>query len=151
LIDVEQYWRNKEAALGEKIIAKFNGKYLGGYPNIAGPLSGLIFFSESIFCFQSFFCPGFLASLVRFNAPIKAEEEQFFCSPLENLTFEFEQSKNNLWNILFAPPEQIFLMRFAKEENQTGAAVCRFKILRHDDKSVARVLENLKAKRHQDA
>ena len=96
MIDVEQYWRNKEAALGEKIIAKFNCKYLGGYPDIAGPLSGLIFFSESIFCFQSFFSPGFLASIFRFGDPLIAEEEQFFCQPLKKLTFEFEKPNNNL-------------------------------------------------------
>ncbi|MGA8181448.1 MAG: hypothetical protein WB792_15400 [Desulfobacterales bacterium] len=140
MIDVEQYWRNKEAALGEKIIAKFNCKYLGGYPHIAGPLSGLIFFSESIFCFQSFFSPGFLASILSFREPLKAEEEQSFCRPLEMATFEFEQANNNLWNKLFAPPEQTFAVRLAKEKNQTGAAVCRFKAMGHDVKLIARLL-----------
>ena len=151
MIDVEQYWRNKEAALGEKIIAKFNCKYLGGYPDIAGPLSGLIFFGESIFCFQSFFSPGFLASIVRFGSQLKAEEEQFFCQPLEKATFEFERPNHNLWNKLFAPPEEIFVARLAKEKNQTGAAVCRFKAMRHDVKAIARMLNNLKIKRHQGA
>ena len=151
LIDVEQYWRNKEAALGEKIIAKFNCKYLGGYPDIAGPLSGLIFFSESTFCFQSFFSPGFLASIVRFSSQLKAEEEQFFCQALKNLTFEFEPPDKNLWNKLFAPPEQIFVTRLAREKNQTTAAVCRFKAMRHDVKLIARMLENLEAKRFQDS
>jgi len=150
LIDVEQYWRNKEAALGEKIIAKFNCKYLGGYPDIAGPLSGLIFFSESTFCFQSFFSPGFLASIVRFGNQLKAEEEQFFCQALKNLTFEFEPSGDNLWNKLFAPPEQIFLIRVAKEKNQTAAAICRFKAMRHDVKSIAKMIENLEEKGPQD-
>jgi hypothetical protein len=149
LIDVEQYWRNKEAALGEKIIAKFNCKYLGGFPDIAGPLSGLIFFSESTFCFQSFFSPGFLASIVRFGSQIKAEEEQFFCEPLEKATFEFEQPSNNLWNKLFAPPEEIFVIGLAKEKNQTGAAVCRFRAMRHDVKLIAKMLNNFEINRHQ--
>jgi hypothetical protein len=140
LIDVEQYWRSKEAALGEKITAKFNCKYLGGYPDIAGPLSGLIFFSESTFCFQSFFSPGFLASIVRFRDPVKAEEEQFFCQPLEMVTFEFEQAGNNLWNKLFGPLEQTFAVRLAKEKDLTGAAVCRFKAMRHDVKLIAQML-----------
>ena len=149
MIDVEQYWRDKEAALGKKIIAKFNCQYIGGYPNIAGPVWGLIFFSESIFCFQSYSSSGFLASLVLFGAQLKAEEEQFFCQPLENLTFEFEQPNNNLWNKLFAPPEQIFVIRLAKEKNQTGAAACRFKIMRQDVKSIAGILKNLNLKRPQ--
>jgi len=144
LIDVEQYWRTKEAALGEKIIAKFSCKYLGGYPDIAGPLSGLIFFSESAFCFQSFFSPGFLASVVRFSSQIKAEEEQFFCRPLEKAIFKFEHPKHNLWHNLFAPPEEIFVIGLAKEKDQTGAAVCRFKAMRHDVKLIARMLNNLK-------
>jgi len=146
LIDVEQYWRNKEAALGEKIIAKSNCKYLGGFPDIAGPLSGLIFFSESVFCFQSFFSPGFLASIFRFGDPLKAEEEQFFCQPLEKVTFEFEQPNNNLWNKLFAPPEQNFAIRLAKEKNQIGAAICRFKAMRHDVKLIARMLNNFETR-----
>jgi hypothetical protein len=140
LIDVEQYWRNKEAALGEKIIAKFNCKYLGGYPDIEGTLSGLIYFSESFFCFQSFYSPGFLASIFRSREPLKTEEEQFFCQPLETATFEFEQQSNSLWNKIFAPPEQIFAVRLANEKNQTAAAVCRFKAMRHDVKLIARML-----------
>ena len=140
MIDVEQYWRNKEAALGEKIIAKFSCKYLGGYPDIGGPLSGLIYFSESFFCFQSFYSPGFLASIFRPREPLKTQEEQFFCQPLETATFEFEQQRRSLLDILFAPPEQIFAVRLAKEMNQTVAAVCRFKAMRHDVKLIARML-----------
>ena len=151
MIDVEQYWRNKEAALGEKIIAKFNCKYLGGYPDIAGPLSGLIFFSESTFCFQSFFSPGFLASIVRFSSQLKAEEEQFFCQPLEKAAFEFAPPTHNLWKKLFAPPEEVFAIHLTKEMDPTGAALCRFKAMRHDVKLIARMLNNSEIKRHQGA
>ena len=146
LIDVEQYWRNKEAWLGEKIIAKFSCKYVGGYPDIAGPLSGLIFFSESTFCFQSFFSPGFLASIVRFGNQLKAEEEQFFCQALKDLIFGFEPAAKNLWNRLFAPPEQRFVIRIAKEKNPAGAAIWRFKAMRHDVKLIAKTVKNLEEK-----
>lgn len=140
LIDVEQYWRNKEAALGEKITAKFQCKYLGGYPDILGPLSGIIYFSESFFCFQSYFSPGFLASIIRPRAPLKPEEEHFFCQSLETATFEFEPQRNKLWNKLFAPQEQIFTVRLTNEKNQTAAAICRFKAMRHDVKLIERML-----------
>ena len=136
MIDVEQYWRDKEAALGEKIGAKFNCKYLGGYADIAGPLSGLIFFSESFFCFQSFFSPGFLASILHPRESLKTQQEHFFCEPLKKATFEFEPHRNNLWHKLFAPMEEIFTIRLAEEENSTGAAVCRFKAMRHDVKLI---------------
>ena len=141
MIDVEQFWRNKEAALGEKITAKFQCKYLGGYLGIPGPLSGLIFFSESFFCFQSFFSPGFLASIIRSREPLRTEGERFFCEPLETATFEFEPQRNNLWNILFAPQEQIFTVRLAEEKYQTAAATCRFKAMRHDVRLIARMLD----------
>jgi hypothetical protein len=136
LIDVEQYWRDKEAALGEKIGVKFNCKYLGGYPDIEGPLSGLIFFSESFFCFQSFFSPGFLASILRSRGSLKTEQEHFFCEPLETAAFGFEPKRSNLWNKLFAPMEEIFTVRLAKEKNPTGIAICRFKAMRHDVKLI---------------
>lgn len=136
LIDVEQYWRDKEAALGEKIYVKFNCKYLGGYADIAGPLSGLIFFSESFFCFQSFFSPGFLASILRSRESLKTEQEHFFCEPLETAAFEFEPQRSNLWNKLFEPLEEIFTVRLAKEKNSSGEAVCRFKAMRHDVKLI---------------
>ena len=140
LIDVEQYWRNKEAALGEKITAKFQCKYLGGYPDMPGPLSGLIFFSESFFCFQSFFSPGFLASIIRSRKPLKTEEEHLFCQPLETAAFEFEPQRNNLWEKLFAPLEQIFTVRLANEKNRAAGAICRFKAMRHDVKLIERML-----------
>jgi hypothetical protein len=136
LIDVEQYWRDKETAIGEKVVAKFNCKYLGGYPDIAGPLSGLIFFSESFFCYQSFFSPGFLASILRSRESLKTEQEYFFCEPLETAAFKFKLQRNNLWNKLFAPMEEVFTVRLAKEKNPTGAAVCRFKAMRHDVKLI---------------
>jgi hypothetical protein len=136
LVDVEQYWRDKEAALGEKIGAKFNCKYLGGYADIAGPLSGLIFFSESFFCFQSFFSPGFLASILRPRESLKPQQEYFFCEPLETAAFEFAPQRNSLWNKLFAPMDEIFTVRLANEKNLTGAAICRFKAMRHDVKLI---------------
>jgi len=148
LIDVEQYWRDKEAALGEKVIAKFNCKYVGGYPDIAGPLSGLIFFSETTFCFQSFFSPGFLDSIVRFGNRLTAREEQFFCQALKNLAFGFEPADKNLWNKLFAPPEQRFVIRIADEKNPAGAVTCRFKAMRHDVKLIAKTVHNLKNRGH---
>ena len=136
LIDVEQYWREKEAALGETIGAKFNCKYLGGYADIVGPLSGLIFFSESFFCFQSFFSPGFLASILRSRESLKTQQEHFFCEPLETATFEFEPQSNNLWSKLFAPMEEIFTVRLAEKKYPAGVSICRFKAMRHDVKLI---------------
>ena len=134
MTDVTQYWRAKEALIGEAIIGKHFCKYLGGHPDIKAPSWGLIFYSQWKFCFQGFTSHGRLASMVRFGDQLQEKEAKIFCYSRNELTFEVENLDTPFWKKLFFSTEKILVVGL-QTDGESGFS-CRFELSTHDTKSV---------------
>ena len=124
--DVKEYWRIKEKILGERIIDKFFCEYLDGHPNIKGSSWGILFFSESKFCFQNFTAGGGLASMLRFSNQSQEKEAEYFSYPLKELDCEVEQLNCSIWNKIFLTTEKILVISRITDEYKIFS--CRFKL-----------------------
>ena len=115
----EDYWVRKEAEIGETIGARFYCTYLGGHWPVKGPLTGVLFFSQSTLYFQSYHSSKSLASLFQPRRQDEITETHSFNLPLENLRCTFDDSPQTLWSRLFGPPEQHFVIHLKGTERDS--------------------------------
>jgi hypothetical protein len=120
-MDKEDYWVRKEAEIGETVVAKFYCNYLSGDWSAKGPLTGVLFFSQSTLYFQSFYSSKSLASLFQLRRQEGIAESHAYKLPLENLRCAFDDSPQTLLSRLFAAPEQSFVIHLTDGERQTGS------------------------------
>ncbi len=109
-MDREDYWFCKEAEIGETVDAKFYCTYLRGDWPVKGPLTGVLYFSQTTLFFQSFYSPKSLASMLLPRRPEDHAESHAFQVPLKDVRCSFDESPKNLWTRLFAASEQPFVI-----------------------------------------
>jgi len=138
MVDREDYWVRKEAEIGESVNAKFYCTYLSGDPSVKGPLTGVLFFSRSTLFFQSFSSPKALKFLFQMRQREDISESHSFNMPLNDLQCSFNESPNNFWRKLFAPPEQSLVIHLTDGEQKTGSY--QFSVERKELKTIVRLI-----------
>jgi len=120
-MDREAYWLQKEAEIGETVTAKFYCTYLRGDWPVEGPLTGVLYFSQTTLFFQSYHSAKSLAFLVQPRRREGLAESHAFRMPLKDVRCAFDESSKNLWARLFAAPEQPFVIHRMDGGNETGS------------------------------
>ena len=132
--DIKDYWAQKEAAIGESVDAKFYCTYLSGDVSVKGPLTGVLFFSTSTLFFQGFNSSKDLKSLFQMRREDGVSEGHLFKMPLNNVQCSFSDPARNLWQRLFAPPEQSLVIH--RMDGGRKTASYHFSVDRKELKSI---------------
>jgi hypothetical protein len=136
--DIENYWAQKEAEIGETIVAKFYCTYVSGDISIKGPLTGVLFFSSSTLFFQSFSSPKALDFLFQMRRREETPVTHLFKLSLKGSRCSYSELPKNLWRRLFAAPEQSFVVHLADGGPKTGNY--RFRVDRKEIETIVNLI-----------
>ena len=141
MTDIKDYWARKEAEIGETVDAKFYCTYISGDESAKGPLTGVLFFSKSTLFFQSFYAAKDLKSLFQMHSQKGISGEgHLFKMPLKDLQCSFSQPPQNLWQRLFAAPEQTLDIHLMDGVQKIGSY--QFSVDRRELSTIAGLINN---------
>ena len=139
--DVEKFWTDYEASIGEKVLAKSLGQCLSGWPEYPMPLWGLAIATSEGFRFHHFPHEGWLTAISRTTMGGEAPKEKTFFIPRDLLdAIELVQEKR-WWKKIFSPsyPTLVIQCRINGEER---------KVIIETDKSATGIVEALNTADH---
>lgn len=113
--DPEEFWKEYEAGLGEKVLSFSLGQYLSGWAAYDPPLWGLLIATDRGFRFHHFPHEGWLQALARLSGGGKAPTEKTMFIPRERIIrAELRRERSLLKRILFASRPR-FVIRYADD------------------------------------
>ena len=117
----EEFWRDYETQIGEKVLARTFGRYLSGWDDFErsgeAPLWGLLILTDRGFRFHHFPQVSWLDAFVRFRSGGTAEEKTFFI-PREWINSAELRLEKSRWRRLFAPRPPLLALRYRNGEGQ---------------------------------
>jgi hypothetical protein len=135
--DPREFWKEYEAALGEKVLSFSLGQYLSGWAEYDPPLWGLLIATDRGFRFHHFPQEGWLQILSRVSSGGKAPTEKTMFIPRERIIrAELRRERSLLKRILFASRPR-FVIRYRDD----GGAEEEF--IAEADSTATAILENL--------
>jgi hypothetical protein len=135
--DPQQFWRDYEAALGEKVLSFSLGQYLSGWAEYEPPLWGLLIATDRGFRFHHFPHEGWLQILSRVSSGGEAPKEKTIFIPRERiLRAELRRESSLLKRILFASRPR-FVVRYKNDEGIEEEFVAEA------DSTASAIIENL--------
>jgi hypothetical protein len=135
--DPQEFWKDYEAALGEKVLSFSLGQYLSGWAEYDPPLWGLLIATDRGFRFHHFPHEGWLQALARLSTGGKAPTEKtIFISRERILRAELRRERSLLKRIFFASRPR-FIIRYRDGDGAEEEFVAEA------DSTATAVLENL--------
>jgi hypothetical protein len=136
-IDPQQFWKDYEAALGEKVLSFSLGQYLSGWAEYDPPLWGLLIATDRGFRFHHFPHEGWLQIFSRVSSGGEAPTEKTIFIPRERIIrAELRRESSLLKRILFASRPR-FVVRYKDD----GGAEEEF--VAEADSTASAIIENL--------
>ena len=106
----EEFWKEYEAALGEKVLAYTLGQYLAGWAEYDPPLWGLLIATDGGFRFHHFPHEGWIQALSRLSTGGDAPTEKTIFIPRDRiLSAELRREKSLLKRIFIATQPRLVL------------------------------------------
>ena len=84
-VDVEKFWSDYEASIGEKVLAKSLGQYLSGWAQFPYPLWGLLIATTGGFRFHHFAHEGWFIAFARISSGGEPPKEKTFFIPNDSI------------------------------------------------------------------
>ncbi|GHT89887.1 hypothetical protein FACS1894137_19220 [Spirochaetia bacterium] len=110
--DPEEFWREYETALGEKVLAYTLGQYLSGWAEYDPPLWGLLIATDAGFRFHHFPHEGWIQVLSRVSTGGDAPTEKTIFIPHDRIhSVELRREKSLLKRIFIANQPR-FVLRY---------------------------------------
>jgi hypothetical protein len=102
-INPEEFWKDYEKRLGEKVLGYCLGRYVRGWDSYPDPLWGLSIVSSGAYRFHHFPHEGWIEAMARAATGGKAPEEKVIVIPRDKiLGAAFKQEKKILRRIFFS-------------------------------------------------
>ena len=121
--DSEQYWKKKEDDIGEKIRGKMLAEFIDGYKNFSGPILGILFYTGSAFCFQTFPRENWFFSLLKPGESLRRDKLLNFCIPWSNVEkIDFPPRRNSFFGLFLSQEYRIFI-DYQNNGNRTNLAI----------------------------
>lgn len=119
--DVEKFWAETEAKLGERVLVYSLGQFVAGYGDVHPGTWGLFFVSETALHFQTFQSENWFSSLLRGRRRSKpSESEMEFHLPLSCLK-SVEVTRQKSWlKRLFAPEPPVVHVPYVLPTGRQG-------------------------------
>jgi hypothetical protein len=102
-VDVEKYWKDYEASIGEKVLAKSLGQYLSGWTEYTQPLWGLIIATSGGFRFHHFPHEGWIMALSRATTGGEAPKEKTFYITNDSINSAVIILEKRWWKKILTP------------------------------------------------
>ena len=109
--DVENYWKDYETSIGEKVLAKSLGQYLRGWAEYAQPLWGLVIATSGGFRFHHFPHEGWLMAISRATMGGEAPKEKAFFIPNDSINSIEMILENRWWKKILTPSNPALVIR----------------------------------------
>jgi hypothetical protein len=108
--DPQEFWKNYEAQLGEKVLAFALGQYVSGWEEFAPPLWGLLIATDGGFRFHHFPHEGWLQLLTRVSSGSEGPKEKTLFIPRDRiLSTELYFEKSILKKIFFPSTPRLII------------------------------------------
>jgi hypothetical protein len=135
--DPQEFWKNYEAQLGEKVLAFALGQYLSGWEEFDLPLWGLLIATDGGFRFHHFPHEGWLTFLTRASSGGDAPKEKTIFIPQDRvLSVELYIEKSLLKRIIF-PGSPKLILRYVNARGGEG------KLTAETDKKAEEIVKHL--------
>jgi hypothetical protein len=116
----EEFWRDYENRIGEKVLARSLGRYLSGWDEFdasgGNPLWGLLIVTEKGFRFHHFPQASWLEALSRFSSGWEPPQEKTFFIPRQSIITVELRKETSWWKRLLAPAPPTLVIRYRTEE-----------------------------------
>jgi hypothetical protein len=119
MTDIQDYWVQKEAEVGEIVVAKFYCTYLSGDLSVKGPLTGVLFFSKATIYFQGFNSSKDLKTLFQMRRQEGISEGRLLKIPLISAKSSYTEPPRSIWRRLFASPDQTLVIVHTEDGKET--------------------------------
>jgi hypothetical protein len=114
----EDFWREYEHQIGEKVLARNMGQYLSGWEEFeadkTGPLWGLLIATEGGFRFHHFPQSNWLFDLARMGS-VSAQERSLFIPQKLIISAEF-RIETRWWKKILSPRQPLLVIRYRNSE-----------------------------------
>ncbi|MDR2767934.1 MAG: hypothetical protein LBB82_06370 [Treponema sp.] len=136
----DKFWTEYEAKIGEKVLARSLGRYVGGWKEYEEPLWGLLIATSGGFRFHHFPHEGWLMALSRITSGGDPPQEKTVFIPRERLASVELKIEKRWWKKIFAPVTPTLIVRYFDLD---GAERELFAETELNAKEVLRSLESL--------
>ena len=137
--DPQEFWREYEAALGEKVLSFSLGQYLSGWPEHDPPLWGLLIATDRGFRFHHFPHEGWLQTLSLLSSGGKAPVEKTIFIHRERIVLAELRRERSLLKRIFLASRLRFVIRYRDDEGAEEEFVAEA------DSTAAALAEKLRA------
>ena len=110
--DPGEFWKEYEAALGEKVLAKTLGRYLSGWDEYGEPLWGLLIATSGGFRFHHFPHESWITALTRVTTGGKPPSEKTIFIPGNRILSASLIMEKRWWKQFLAPVHPLFKLRY---------------------------------------
>jgi hypothetical protein len=136
--DPQEFWKEYEARLGEKVLSFSLGQYLSGWAEHDPPLWGLLIATDRGFRFHHFPHEGWLQTLSRLSSGGKAPVEKTIFIPRERILRAELRRERSLLKRIFLASRPRFVIRYKAGDGAEEEFVAEA------DSSAAAMLANLR-------
>jgi hypothetical protein len=116
----EEFWRDYETRVGEKVLARTLGRYLSGWDEFdasgGNPLWGLLIATEGGFRFHHFPQVNWFEALSRLSPGWEAPREKTFFIPRDRIIAAEVRKETMWWKRLLAPGAPLLVIRYRKTD-----------------------------------
>jgi hypothetical protein len=116
----EEFWRDYETRIGEKVLARNLGRYLSGWNEFeesgGNPLWGLLIATEGGFRFHHFPQINWFDALSRLSSGWETPQEKTFFIPRDRIVAAEIRKETSWWKRLFAPGSPLLVIRYRKTD-----------------------------------
>jgi len=136
-VNVDTFWQDYEASIGEKVLAKSLSQYLSGWAQYAYPLWGLAIATTGGFRFHHFPHEGWLTALSRITSGGDAPKEKTFFIPKDAISSVELMFEKRWWKKILTPSNPRLVIRCSIYGEETQVVV-------ETDKGAAAIVEALR-------
>jgi hypothetical protein len=113
--DPDQFWKDYEEQIGEKVLARSLGRYMMGWEEYAGPLWGLVIATSGGFRFHHFPHESWITALARLSSGSKPPVEKTIFVPKERISSVELHVEKRWWKKLFSPTAPLLVIHYDQD------------------------------------
>jgi hypothetical protein len=118
--DPDNFWKEYEEKIQEKVLAKALGRYISGWAEYPEPMWGLVIATSGGFRFHHFPHEGWLVALTRATTGGKPPEEKTIFIPKEKINAAAIYREQRWWKKLFSPSPPVLSIRYQNLDGSEG-------------------------------
>ena len=111
-LDIDKFWRDYEAAIGETVLARSLGRYIRGWDEYPEPLWGLAIATSGGFRFHHFPHESWIMGLSRITLGGERPKEKTFFIPRDAIRSVELVTEKRWWEKLLTSSPPVLLIRY---------------------------------------